>query len=57
MKLGTLYQISGHYDEALGKLNKARRLNPQNLQAQKLMGIIFERKGMSQMVNRRSRSS
>ena len=44
MKLGTLYQISGHYDEALGKLNQARRLNPQNLQAQKLMGIIFERK-------------
>jgi len=45
MKLGTLYQISGRYDEALGKLNQARRLNPQNLQAQKLMGIIFERKG------------
>ena len=38
-------QASGRYDEALGKLNEALKGNPQNLGAQMLMAIIYERKG------------
>ena len=44
IKLATLYQTSGRYDEALGKLTEVLKSNPQNLQAQMLLAIIYERK-------------
>ena len=45
MQLGSLYQSSGRYDEALLKLNEALKADPQNVQAQMLVGIVYERKG------------
>lgn len=45
VQLATIYGTSGKYDHALAKLNGALAVNPKNLFALMLSGIVHERKG------------
>ena len=45
LAIGQLYADSRKYDQSLAKLNAALRMNPKNLVALLLSGVVYERRG------------